>query len=94
MSIMASVEPAAQRPRGAPAAPPELCHRGGGPASKLGSPADSLYEVIQYTLSFTLARRGRDVSSQYGGRDETCPVSTGGGSRCRSLDTPRDDASP
>ena len=23
--------------------------------------------------------KGRDVSSQYGGRDETCPVSTGGG---------------
>jgi len=30
--------------------------------------------------TYTLSSRGRDVSSQYGGRDETCPVSTGG--RC------------
>jgi len=55
MSIMVSVKTAAQRPCGTPAAPPELCHRGGGPASKLGSPADSLYEVVQHTLSHTLA---------------------------------------
>jgi hypothetical protein len=29
--------------------------------------------------TYTLSSRGRDVSSQYGGRDETCPVSTGEG---------------
>ena len=40
----------------------------------------SLSHTHTHTLPLEI-QEGRDVSSQYGRRDETCPVSTGGGTR-------------
>jgi len=68
--------PAPPAPRGShpPHRPPS---RPGGRASTLRQPAPAGTRRVQLVRG-----EGRDVSSQYWGRDETCPVSTGGAAAC------------
>jgi len=68
--------PAPSSLRGGPVASPPAAR---GASASPASPARNSQQCAVPSVSESAAREGRGVSSQYGARDEACPVSTGKG---------------